>query len=101
MKSPFKELMGHRVLVPFPVLEEEKEKAIILLDGASKDQEEELIKKYLRIPVIQVGGEVTRVKPGDEIYIPARCLAPGRADAIEIEGSKFYIIQEVDIAAVY
>lgn len=99
MQSPFKELFGHRVLVPFPEVETKSE--IILTDTASAAQEEELIKKYLRIPVIQVGTEVTRVKPGDEIFIPARCLAPGRADAIQIDDVKFYIIQEVDIASVY
>lgn len=99
MKSPFKGLMGHRVLVPFPTVESKSE--VILLDGATKQQEEELIKKYLRIKVIQIGNEVTRVKPGDEIFIPARCLAPGRADAVQIDGEQFYIIQEVDIAAVY
>lgn len=99
MQSPFKELFGHRVLIPFPEIETKSE--VILLEGATKEQEEELIKKYLRIPVLQVGNEVTRVKPGDEIFIPARCLAPGRADAIEIDEVKFYIIQEVDIASVY
>jgi hypothetical protein len=99
MKSPFEKLMGHRVLIPFPTVENKSE--VILLEGTSKEQEEELIKKYLRIPVIQIGNEVTRVQPGDEIFIPARCLAPGRADAIEIDEQKFYVIQEVDIAAVY
>jgi co-chaperonin GroES (HSP10) len=100
MKSPFKELMGHRVLIPFPKAEEKKGK-VILLEGASAAQEAELIKKYLRITVIQIGGEVTRVKPGDEIFVPARCLAPGRADAVQIDGKMYYIMQEVDIAAVY
>lgn len=100
LKSPFEKLMGHRVLIPFPKAEEKKGK-VILLEGATAEQEAELIKKYLRIKVLQIGGEVTRVQPGDEIFIPARCLAPGRADAIQINDEQFYIIQEVDIAAVY
>jgi co-chaperonin GroES (HSP10) len=99
MKSPFKQLFGHRVLIPFPEIETKSD--IILTDTANAAQEAELILKYLRIPVIQVGTEVTRVKPGDEIFIPVRCLAPGRADAIQIDDVKFYIIQEVDIASVY
>lgn len=99
MKSPFKELFGHRVLIPFPTVESKSE--VILLEGTTKEQEEELIKKYLRIPVLQIGSEVTRVDVGDEIFIPARCLAPGRADAIEIDDVRYYIIQEVDIASVY
>ena len=101
MTSPFSKILGKRVLIPFPTLDEGSKSSIILTDTASKDQEDELLKKYLKIPVIQVGNEVDRVKEGDEIWIPARCLAPGRADAVEIDGKKFYIIQEVDIAGVY
>ena len=99
MSSPFRKILGKRVVIPFPTLESDSK--IILTDETTKAQEEELLKKYLRIPVIQVGTEVDRVKVGDEIWIPARCLAPGRADAVEIDGKKYYIIQEVDIAAVY
>lgn len=100
MTSPFKELMGHRVLIPFPTIEDSKSN-IILLEGATAEEEAKLIQKYLRIPVLQIGSEVTRVKPNDEIFIPARCLAPGRTDPIEVNGIKYYIIQEADIAAVY
>jgi co-chaperonin GroES (HSP10) len=99
METPFKKLLGHRVLVPFPEVETKSD--IILVDTANAAQEAELIKKYLRIPVLMIGNEVTRVKVGDEIFIPARCLAPGRADAVEIDEKRYYIIQEVDIASVY
>jgi co-chaperonin GroES (HSP10) len=99
MQSPFSKLLGKRVLIPFPTVE--KKVDLILTDSQTKEQDEELIKKYLRIPVLAVGSEVERVKVGDEIYIPARCLAPGRADAVEVADKRYYIIQEVDIAAVY
>jgi co-chaperonin GroES (HSP10) len=99
MQSPFSKLLGKRVLIPFPTVE--KKVDLILTNSQTKEQEEELIRKYLKIPVLAVGNEVDRVKVGDEIYVPARCLAPGRADAIEIDDERYYIIQEVDIAAVY
>jgi|32_taG_2_1085360.scaffolds.fasta_scaffold103010_1 co-chaperonin GroES (HSP10) len=99
MSTPFSKLLGKRVLIPFPTLDNNNK--IILTDEATKAQEEELLKKYMRIPVLQVGSEVDRVKEGDEIWIPARSLAPGRADALEIDGNKYYVINEVDIAAVY
>jgi len=108
LKSPFTTLLGKRVLVPFPKEDEKKRKVaskILMTDQGEKEREaemsKELIAKYLRIPVIQIGDEVTRVKVDDEIYIPARCLAPGRADAILIDGEQFFIIAEVDIAGVY
>jgi hypothetical protein len=107
LTSPFEKLLGKRVLVPFPT--EDKKKApvtkILMPEGLEKKREEEmsqeLIKKYMRIPVIQIGDEVTRVKAGDEIYVPARCLAPGRSDAISIDDKMYFIIAESDIAGVY
>ena len=101
MKSPFKAMLGKRILIPFPTEDEVKKSSIILGDKIQADMSEELIKKYMRIPVIQVGAEVERVTVGDEIYIPARMLAPGRSDAVEIDGVKYFIINENDIAAVY
>jgi len=101
MNSPFKKMLGKRILIPFPTEDEKKKSTIILDDKIQADMSDELIKKYLRIPVIQVGDEVERVSPGDEIYIPARMLAPGRAESLEINGIRYFIIGENDIAAVY
>lgn len=104
-KSPFKALHGKRVLIPYPIVEADPSKKVLLLDkdqeSLSKEQEEKLIDKYLRIKVLQVGAECERIKEGDEIFIPARALMPGRSDAIEIDDTKFFIINETDIAATY
>jgi len=109
LKSPFAKLHGKRVLIPYPVIEFKKEDPdavkIHMPDGVKEDhdkeQQAELIKKYMRIKVLAVGSECDRVKPNDEIYIPARVLAPGRSDALEIDGEKYFIIAETDIAATY
>lgn len=109
LKNPFSKLHGKRVLIPYPVLDVKKEDPdavkIHMPDGVKEDhdkeQEQELIKKYMRIKVIATGVECERVKAGDEIYIPARVLAPGRSDALEIDGVKYFMISETDIAATY
>jgi len=108
MTNPFTTIHGKRVLIPYPTVEAPKEKKkgqIIMPDQVQKEHdkemEEKLIKEYLRITIIAVGTECERVKPGDEIWIPARTLAPGRSDALEIDGVSYFMINENDIAATY
>ena len=98
LKKPFDELYGRRVVLPFPIVEEQTEGGLILTPSAQKAKTEEMLDDYLRVEVIQAGKDCERVKDGDIIFIPPRIVQPGRSDMLTLSPTeKYLIVNEQDI----
>ena len=98
MKKPFKVLHGIRVIIPFPKVEEQTDSGIILTPAAQEQKIQDELNNFLKVKVIQVGTDCTIVKEGDLVYVPARCVQPGRADMLTLENGDAYLsISERDV----
>lgn len=68
-----KKLRGRRVLVNAPIADAPK--SVIELSPEVQDQiDQELMKKWTRLEVYEVGDEVTDLAKGDKVYIPSGAL---------------------------
>jgi hypothetical protein len=107
MKTPFKKLLGNRVVIANFLKTEEPEgkPTIELLDSTKKDIQEEKAVSTQRFKVIQVGTACeSGVEEGDEIYIEStdRVLNPQVAETIIEDGEIIgFIIPERQIAAIF
>lgn len=104
-KKPFKHLLGKRVILPFPKVEEKTEGGIILTPDAQKEKEKEEVEKTIRLKVIQVGEDCDKkdLLEGSEVFVQTQSLAPGRADILIGDDGKpeYFIIAERDIVGIY
>jgi len=102
MKKPFKKLHGRRVVLPFPIIEEETAGGVILTPSAQEAKTQEVLDDYLKVEVIQKGSECERVEEGDIIFIPPRVVQPGRSDMLTLSPTeKYLIINEQDIVGTW
>lgn len=102
LKAPFKTVFGKRVVIPFPKVDEVTESGVILTPNSQKEKEQDMLDSYLRVPVIQVGGDCERLVKGDLIFIPPRVVQPGRSDMLITEdGNKYLIINEQDVVGIW
>jgi hypothetical protein len=89
-------LVGTRILLKKPVKPDSK---IVLTPEGEAQLEKDMMKQWTALEVYAVGEEVSLVKPGDKVYIPAIILQ--NTEIIEVEGETRLMIAERDIAIVW
>lgn len=90
-------LQGKRILLNKP---EFKKPSIELSDESREALEKEQMKNWLKIEVFAVGEEVTKVKPGDKVYIPSYSLQNSEAIPFDEEVIKL-LVNEAEVAIVW
>ncbi len=89
-------LVGTRILLKKPVKPDSK---IVLTPEGEAQLEKDMMKQWTALEVYAVGEDVSLVKPGDKVYIPAIILQ--NTEIIEVEGETRLMIAERDIAIVW
>lgn len=89
-------LLGKRILIKKP---ERKESSIIELSEEQKEaMDREMMMKYSKLEVAEVGDECTSVKKGDTVYV-GRSLE--HAEIIDVEGSLFFMLNEAQVSIIW
>jgi len=89
-------LVGTRILLNKPVKPESK---VILTPEGEAEVERTMMKQWTTLEVYAVGEDVSLVKAGDKVYIPAIILQ--NTEIIEADGETRLMIAERDIAIVW
>lgn len=84
-------IQGKYVLITKPEIDK-KPSGIELGEDTLKQMEEELMAKFEKLEVYQVGTEVEFVKKGDIVNIPPAFLR--HADVIFLENKPFFLVPE-------
>jgi hypothetical protein len=105
MKTPFKTLLGSRLVIANFLTEQKEESKIELLDSTKAEVDAQKLESTQRFTILQVGTECSEhFKEGQEIYIesPERVLHPENAETI-IEDDQIvgFIIPERQVAAIF
>ena len=95
MKKSFK-VMGRRVLINFPKRPESK---IELTPEVERQLEEEMVKKWTNLEVYAIGEDVTTLKAGDKVYVPAEVLKS--AERLNVNNDAKLMISEYDVAVMW
>jgi hypothetical protein len=95
MKKSFK-VMGRRVLINFPKRPESK---IELTPEVERQLEEEMVKKWTNLEVYAIGEDVTTLKAGDKVYVPAEVLKS--AERLNVNNDAKLMISEYDVAVIW
>jgi hypothetical protein len=95
MKKSFK-VMGRRVLINFPKRPESK---IELTPEVERQLEEEMVKKWTNLEVYAIGEDVTTLKAGDKVYVPAEVLKS--AERLNVNNDVKLMISEYDVAVIW
>ena len=95
MKKSFK-VMGRRVLINFPKRPESK---IELTPEVESQLEEEMVKKWTNLEVYAIGEDVTTLKAGDKVYVPAEVLKS--AERLNVNNDAKLMISEYDVAVIW
>ena len=89
-------LLGKRILIKKP---ERKEPSLIELSEEQKEaMDREMMMKYSKLEVAEVGDECASVKKGDTVYV-GRGLE--HAELIDIEGSLFFMLNEAQVSIIW
>lgn len=73
------------------IVEQEKTtQSGIIIQGTDTSQQQQL-------KVVAVGDEVTAVQAGDLVVVDQQ----GRARGFDLDGQRYYVVRETDVAAVY
>lgn len=90
-------LLGKRILIKKPVTK--KEKSVIELSVETEQAiDKELLLKYTKLEVAEVGDECIKIKKGDIVYIGS---ALENAELIDIDDSFFFIINEMQVSIIW
>jgi hypothetical protein len=95
MSKKFK-LLGRRVLINFPKRPDSK---IELTPEVERQLEEEMVKKWTNLEVYAIGEDVTTLKAGDKVYIPAEVLKS--AERLNVNNDAKLMISEYDVAVIW
>jgi hypothetical protein len=89
-------LKGKRVLLSRPVLEKS---AIELTPEVQASLDQENMKKWTHLEVFAVGDQVTDIKVGDIVYLPANAIE--QCDVLDVGGEVKLMTSDFQIAIVW
>jgi len=94
--SNFK-VLGSRILLTIPPAPEPS--VIELTEEVKERVQQEYLAKLKSLEVFAVGDEVTKIKAGDNVFVPAQILV--HADKVIIDDSVKLMIGERDISIIW
>ena len=89
-------VMGSRVVLSVPPA---PESTIELTDEVKQKMQSEFFQQLKSLEVFAVGEDVTKVKPGDKVYIPTSVAS--HSDKIIFDNTVKMIVGERDIAIIW
>lgn len=90
-------LLGSRILLTIPPAPEPS--VIELTDEVKARVQQEYLAQLKSLEVFAIGDEVTKVKPGDDVYVTPQILV--HADKVIIDDSVKLMIGERDISIIW
>ena len=87
---------GKRVLIKKPVIK--RESLIEFTPAMEAEYERDMMMKYTKLEVADVGNEVTDIKPGDLVYVGA---AIAHSEVIQIEEEFFFLVPEHAVSIIW
>lgn len=87
---------GKRVLIKKPVIK--KESLIEFTPAMEAEYERDMMMKYTKLEVAEVGNEVTDIKPGDLVYVGG---AIAHSEVIQIEEEFFFLVPEHAVSIIW